>query len=249
MSPKPLGREWKERLPGRKAVTIAVGFICQDGIAICADRQMTSEAGYKFEERKIFYSSQPWWTVVFAYAGDPDAARIMFGKVSRELQPEMEKSRIVSKTERARHALERIFKSRDSKNVKSLIGIRYQSTGYCCMFRTSGSKVVFSERAHIGAGDSSALRYLCDFLLQPVLTSVNEASVLGSYIVSVATRYVDGCGGGPDITTVDEKGYITESTGGVFPGEKARFLNCEEQIGTGLRELLFSGATKTIVVK
>jgi hypothetical protein len=45
-----------------------------------------------------------------------------------------------------------------------------------------------------------------------------------------------------------QDGIIAEATGGVFPDERAQFLSCEDQIGKGLRELLFSGGTRIVEI-
>ncbi|MFY9907853.1 MAG: hypothetical protein WAK62_22060, partial [Terriglobales bacterium] len=143
-------------------------------------------------------------------------------------------------------ALEKIFKNKSSKGLQTLIGIRLRRNFY--LFKTTHHKVVEGFTDWIGSGDSSALRYLCDFLLQTRL-SVQEAHVIGSYIVSVANRYVDGCSGGPDATTIYSDGTIGENSGGPFLNSKARFISCEEQVGKGLRELLFSGGDKNLIIQ
>jgi hypothetical protein len=101
----------------------------------------------------------------------------------------------------------------------------------------------------IGFGDMSVLKYLSKFLLPDNALDVSEAHVLASYIVSVACRYVDGCSGGPDQKTIHRDGSITSGSGGVFPNEKERFAYSEQEIGRGLRELLLSGGTKTVITQ
>ena len=101
-------------------------------------------------------------------------------------------------------------------------------------------KVVQGYSEYIGSGDSSAIRHLSDFLPRDNYT-VDEASVLASYLVSVANRYIDGCSGGPDICVLNMQGQISHGTGGVFPDQEARFRHCEVEIGKELRALLLRG--------
>ncbi len=229
-------------------MTIGVGFLCPEGILLCADRQLTGDGGYKFEERKIFSH----WCVdgpsfVFSYAGDPDAARSMFGKISDGLSSGISKSKAASPRSKALGVLEKIFRDRNAKGLQTLIGVRFKNSGLY-LFKTSHHRVVDGIREYIGVGDSSALRYLCGFLLKGRL-SINEAEVLGAYVISVANRYVDGCGGGPDVATLHKDGQIGEGTGGPFPNARERFLHSEEEIGKGLRALLLSGGTAKMEIK
>jgi hypothetical protein len=227
-------------------VTIGIGFLCTDGIVLCSDRQITDPiAGFKFEERKILYHLSGDLSFVFSYAGEPDAARVMFGKLSQGLGSGIVKSKATSPREKALASLEKIFRDRNAKGLQTLIGIRFKNSGLY-LYKTSNHRVIYGTREYIGVGDSSALRFLCDILLAGVL-DMNEADVLGQYIIFVANRYVDGCSGGPDRTVIRKDGGISEGTGGpFFSNNRARFLYCEKEIGRALRELLFSGGTKTV---
>jgi len=238
---------YHKRFAASKAVTVAIGFCCEDGLVMCADRQITSVTGFKSEKRKIFRAT--WWdlSILFSYAGDPDAAHVLFGKIRENFHSEFGKSRARSTAYKARAALEKIFTNRHAKRLETLIGIRFREDSSFHLFRTSGHKVVEGDMEHIGCGDSSALRYVSDLLLTG-MPAVTEATILGSYVVSVANRYVDGCSGGPDITAINKDGSIGEGTGGPFFKTKERFLSCEQQIGKALRELLLSGGTHNITI-
>jgi 20S proteasome alpha/beta subunit len=217
-------------------MTIGVGFLCTDGVVLCADRQLTSNTGFKYEERKIFWTHSDFCTLIFGYAGETYGAQVMFRKVREDLQETAIKAKGRFSADKSRNALEKIFKDRNSKGLETLIGIRLQhSPPY--LVKTWGNKVVDGLSEYIGAGDSSALRYLCSFLIhdQP---NVEQATILGSYIVSVANRYIDRCGGGPDVTILHEKGMVTEATGWIFPNQKDRFAHYEQEIGKQLRHFL-----------
>jgi hypothetical protein len=229
-------------------VTIALGFLCPDGIVLCSDRQITdSTAGLKYQKRKLSWMTGTYGGIHFelasAYAGDPESAKIIRTEIAERFGREVSKSKELGFQPKARKTLERIFNTKNTKYLQMLIGIRFHS-GELCLFKTSGKKVVEGRTEYIGSGDSSALRYLADFLLPTFISTVFEAHVLGSYLVSVANRYVDGCSGGPDIYTIAKDGGRNHLVGEVFLDEKARFQSCEDEAGRALRELLFLGGTK-----
>ena len=45
-----------QRLPGGKAMTIAAGVSCRDGIVLCADQQIGTDQ-YKYYEKKLFITN------------------------------------------------------------------------------------------------------------------------------------------------------------------------------------------------
>lgn len=225
-------------------MTIAVGFTCQDGVVICADRQLTNPGGFKYEERKIFSSRGGECQFMFSYAGFPDAANMMFDKV-KDAIPEILSGK-PPHSQDAKLTLEKIYKSPHTKGLQTLIGIRIRHFP-AFLLKTFNNTVVEGRAEWIGSGDSSALRYLADFLV-PSHLGIHEAEVLANYIVFVASRYVDGCAGGPDSATIDRDGKLSEGTG-VFPNQKDRFLYCEQQIGKALREMLWSGGTKAVLTQ
>jgi hypothetical protein len=144
--------------------------------------------------------------------------------------------------------LDPIFDDSRADGLQTLIGIQSPSLGLG-LFRTD-ERIVNSETfGSIGCGDSSVLRFLDDIWEPMFPLSIFEAQVIASYLVSVASRYIDGCGGGPDSASIYADGNVTQGTGGVFPNEKARFNHCEKEIGRALRELLLSGGTKVVAMQ
>jgi len=211
-----------------------------------------SAAGLKYQKCKLWSMTGMFAGIHFslasAYAGDPEAVKIMRTEIRERLGGEIAKSKLTGfQAPKARKALEQIFNTRPAKNLQMLLGIRFRS-GEMCLFKTSGKKVVDARTEYIGTGDSSALRYLADFVLPSYIESVSQAHVLGAYLVSVANEYVDGCSGGPDFRTIFANGMTNDSAGGVFLHEKARFQYCESEAGRAFRELLFSGGTKALEI-
>jgi hypothetical protein len=106
LTPKPNNRG---RLPRRReAVTMAVGFICKDGLVIAADRQITG-ANYTFQECKLhtinWMNGRGLWT----YAGSCDTAKLYW----QELE-----SRLNLKTKVTRAELQGTLKEVLSASVK-----------------------------------------------------------------------------------------------------------------------------------
>jgi 20S proteasome alpha/beta subunit len=223
-------------------VTIALGFVCSDGIVMCADRQITVPGHFKFDECKIFKASNADYGLLFCYSGNPDSAQVMFNKVVQDFSRGLAKADAsLNRIAKIVAALEPIFHNKNAKGLQTLIGFRFPDS-MCCMAKTDGEQVVMVVADYIGGGDSSVLRFFDDLLLQENMT-IHEAEVIGSYVVSVANRYIDGCSGGPDFAIIHTAGMVGEG-GFVFPNQKERFAHCEAEIAKELRALLLSGGHK-----
>jgi 20S proteasome alpha/beta subunit len=223
-------------------MTIGVGYQCMDGVVLCSDRQITSTAGFKYQERKIWSASSPDWSLIFSYAGYPDAATVMFRKIVDGLKDKLKQAKGTFPYERARAVLEEVFFDHTAADLQTMIGF-YSDYQDPRLFRTQGASVVDGYIEHIGIGDSSALKYITSFL-KPQTNLVDEAVMFAAYLVSVANRYVDGCSGGPDLSILNKDGTVTEVAAGVLSKHEAYFSLYEEQIGKELRALLFSRGGK-----
>ena len=244
LQPKP------RRFPGRrKAMTIGIGFLCNDGVVLCSDRQITGPSGFKYEEGKIFSSQARDHQLIFSYAGVPDAAKVVFQGVTNSIPAIVSESNILSYIETSKAILAKAYGCKQSKGLQSFIGLRVKGFPPFLLKTYNDTIVEAFAGESIGVGDSSALRYLSQFLIPNDALSVADAQVLASYLVFVANRYIDGCSGGPDHRTINMDGSLTSGTGGIFPNEKDRFSHCEDQIGKAFRDMLFSGGTKTIVTR
>lgn len=198
-------------------MSIAVGFTNRDWIVLCADRQMTdAAAGLKFEGSKIGWLESPGsdkphipesaltHRVAFAYCGIPDQAMGLARSMMDALYDavfEATECDLVHEPDYFREALLPIFKSKNAKGLKTLIALE---TAYrCFLFKTDGEKVVIGEREYIGGGDSSVLRYFADVAGQHPSLTCEQATMVGIYLVDLASRYVDGCGLGTDVAVLE----------------------------------------------
>jgi hypothetical protein len=208
----------------RKQVTmsVAVGLSDHDFnyVVLCSDRQMTdANAGLKFEECKIFFAGsqnlqpfvhipfakpgtknvwRPFWRLGFSYVGDPDAAQNTFGTVVDAVQAAYrEEGEHIDECcaldfDFWRNILLPVFASKDAKRLQTLIA--FQSLRRCFLFKTKADQVVLGERECVGGGDTSVLRYFADVVSRTDILTSDNALTVGVYLVSLANRYVDGCG-------------------------------------------------------
>ena len=234
-------------------MTIGVGFLCRDGIVIGSDRQLTIQGAYKFNQRKISYMHEAVsdTTMALTYAGDEAAAKSFWAHLMSETRKELQKGTDASvfPSERLQQFLEKTHQHRSAKYLQTIIGIKSGVLG-SGLFRGHYKLVSPSHSAeYIGAGDTSVLRYAAELLVHPLMP-VSEASVIASYLVRLANRFVDGCGGGPDITVIRwDTEIVTEGSGGAIINEDQRFAYCEQQVGVALRDLLLSGGTKEVITR
>src|SRR5690348_3921471 len=114
------------KLPKREinSMTIGVGFRCMDGVVLCSDRQITSSAGHKYEERKILSHWTPEYRIVLSYAGFPDAARMMFRKLTDEARERLPTEKGRFEHDKFRTILEIVFVDKQTKDLETLIAYK-----------------------------------------------------------------------------------------------------------------------------
>ncbi len=201
-------------------MSIAVGLRDWNHVVLCADRQLTdANAGLKFEESKIFFwqsdnieplnTKTPFWKLGVSYVGDPDAAQNTFTDVMEAIEDahREEEERIDEcfglHFDYWRSVLLPVFASKDTKRLETLIAL--QARHRCFLFKTKANQVVMGERECIGGGDSSVLRYFADVVSRTETPTPDKALTLGIYLVSLANRYVDGCGLGVNALILEDE--------------------------------------------
>ena len=208
-------------------MSVAVGLGDMDMMVLCADRQMTdAHAGLKFEGSKIrghastgevnrlqrgpllSGMAKP-HNIAFAYCGDHEIANTVFDSLVEAIYFAMEDASEcdVYDAEYFRVRLLPVFKSKDAKGMMSLVAL--QSNRRCFLFKTKADQVVIGGRECIGGGDSSVLRYIADVVSRTEMHTVETALPFAVYLVSLANRYVDGCGFGVDAVVLQEGKEIT----------------------------------------
>jgi hypothetical protein len=227
-------RDCKERLRRSEAVTIALGFQCFDGLVLCADRQLTKDDGLKYEQDKIWigrsHNAGP--SFVFTYSGSEPSARVLFNLLKRAIPSAL------SDSQKAIDVVTKVLESKHSKDIESLIGFPVPGS-QPFLLRTQGKKVALRDTKYIGAGDSSVVRYLANVVLGTQF-SCEQAKIVGSYFVWNATRYTDGCGGGPDVCTVEWSGNVIVESKEYAKWVTSKFVETDVQVGSKIRGELFS---------
>lgn len=202
---RPLGRS--------KAVTIGVGFLCADGILLCADTQITWPEAHKYYERKIFIRMRPQWTVGFTYAGNPNVAKSVDGKLEAAIDL-IPRPFTVAKIQNCLEALLSTMDvlDTDPAGLHMLCGVVAPEEHHMIMLKTE-RKIVSRVRDfdYVGVGDSSLLRYMSVLIgAKPEYRKLAEAFPLAVYLVFQAKRYIDGCGGETDAVVIKPDGVIQD---------------------------------------
>lgn len=186
-----------ERTSERKAVTVALGFNCGDGIVMCSDQQITSKGWHKYYESKMYaisgFGDQEPYTAMLTYAGDPHLAKTIYEKLAASQTG-------FDSTESLKSLLEGLLSEiprDDAEGTNFLCGF-CRKPGILGLLRTSGYSVHEVVADRIGMGDSSLLSFLFSLMVtQPI--DVWHAVFMGHYIIEQAKKFVDGCGGDTDI--------------------------------------------------
>lgn len=204
IAPKPhvFHRPKPSRLPERKAVTIALGFRCIDGIVLCTDTEM-SKGDLKFKQPKISMVSPraQWegaeWVLLTAYSGFEGIAtrvnQLLSGKIETYLKsPEL--------ADKLRAAIEEVLaqeykntrKEIDSLQMLFAISIHGEEPTF---LRSWGKVVSEASVEYAGGGDSSVIRFLADLLCpHPQFLNTEQALMIALYMVAGAKKYVSGVG-------------------------------------------------------
>jgi 20S proteasome alpha/beta subunit len=227
-------------------MTVGVGFQCSNGVVLCSDRQVTLENSYKFETRKILHAMEGLeWKIIYSYAGIADEGEVMFRRICESFRETFACVEGEVAKDKFRKILEAVYRegyeSDYTPPFQTLIGFAYKDES-AHLFRTSDRSVVDGTYEIIGVGDTSALRFLCEFLFDPErLMIVDEALVLGCYVIHVANRFVGKCGGGPDHAMIPSGGsFLSHGYGGPFFFSALDIIRFERKAGEELRNLLLS---------
>jgi hypothetical protein len=196
-----------------KAMTIALGFPCIDGIVLCCDSQMTAPGQMKYHESKIHtitsLSDKNQWTVAITYSGDPNIMKSLYTKMRDRLLPHRETVDQEFVCETLQQTLIDVHNTstdvdREFVDIICAVSVNDSLRMYVGKRTTLHEE---SDTAYSGAGDSSLSRFLAQTLpvsVKPMFTK--NAQLLGVYIIEQAKLFVDGCGGDTYVATIAENG-------------------------------------------
>jgi hypothetical protein len=214
IAPKPEQPPKPKRLPERKLVTIAAGFICLQGIVLCADNQITDvTSGSKSYGCKLWQYGEDDWNVIFAYSGFKQFMDGFKGRFPEALAAEKARAGDSGVTvSMIRDAIYSVLCWFDTDarratftDAELLCGISLNSTLH--LFRTHGTLV--SEVSDYSAvlGESPLTKYLSN-LISGVGTgwTIGHAIFSGAYIVRCARSWMQDCGGDTDMFVLAASG-------------------------------------------
>lgn len=177
-----------------KAMTIAAGFRCSNGIVLCADQQISPIGSFKHNERKIFEETQDFWSLTFAYSGVPSLAKEAWEKTlkpARQLKTEADNERLQQILE---ETLTRMGRQYIEMDLQLLIAFTAGFDDYD-LLKFDGRGLHHADNFNfLGVGDSSLIRFLSQSLYSPEIDTRTGAN-LAIYLVHKAESHIDHCGG------------------------------------------------------
>jgi 20S proteasome alpha/beta subunit len=188
--PRPIPR----RLPRRKPVmTIAAGYVCPDGLVLCADTEMT--ANVRHSGKKAWLMDSGGAAIAIVGAGDAVLIRLIRNRL-------FERIRASTTLRKAETIIEQTLKSifedhidRDPSNeldVSVIVGVRRGTT--CKLFEHSRTAVADVERFTATGSGAPVADYLSEVLLAPDV-KVASAVTLASYVLQQCKKFAPYCGG------------------------------------------------------
>jgi 20S proteasome alpha/beta subunit len=195
-----------------KAVTIAVGLKCLDGIVLAADEQISARGWHKYEEQKLLIIESGSAETILAYSGLPTLAKEAEEKLTIRLNEIDDPfARDSLRLKDARECIEKTlvelaqqhFNQTDDLSLLVACSCQLDSPELW-IFNAAGFHTVY-EFEVIGAGDSSVVRYLEQLYRSG--DTVDFGEKLAMFLVEKAKKHVDGCGGETDIISIPNTGH------------------------------------------
>lgn len=206
-------------------MTIALGFLCQDGIVLGADTQLTATGSHKRYACKLFRhnsSLAPWaWSSMVTYSGYPACADSFNNRFRDEMREAEGKWPITAEIVRdVIIGILRSFDPTDSESTEFLCGVALPNTEHR-LYRTKGTLVSeVRDNAYIGVGDSSVIGYLLPLITRYSASGTQQAALIATYLIRAAKMYIDGCGGDTDIWILMPSGNHVLCSGNTFAAEE-----------------------------
>ena len=194
--PHPKPKPEPKRLPQVKAMTIAAGFMCSDGIILCADSEHSDEIT-KFQRSKVFRFGK---NLMLTGAGQTSYIRMAFDKLSDKYR-----QNIPDTPSEARLALEEValdvyanhiapFFEANSRPYFHLLTATRCASGAMALVKSEDTAVFLSEAYEtVGIGDY-LFRYWADKFFESTLP-MRVMSYLCLFMLYETTKHVLTCGG------------------------------------------------------
>ena len=228
--------------PERHGMTIAAGFLCRDGIVLCADTEQQTWT-MKIHAPKIGYFECPGGRVSYAYAGNSAFALTSIQKCQRVLEstiPEdtfTELEKCLDRQYRKLVLSNPAYQNDQSLAYSFLIGF-WSPTQPPKLYATHETAIrqVDGNYECVGVGDSLA-HYL--IRLRPsfnVMMPEREVISLAGYALAAVKGYVPGCGGASQFLAIRNDGTCEF----IDPGRIRKIENYSQGYDVFARRLLFT---------
>jgi 20S proteasome alpha/beta subunit len=212
------------RLQRSKAMTMAAGFSCRDGLVLCADQQIGTDQ-YKYYENKVFVTNLAKGCTVIVYAGFPATMNTIVEEFRRRIKDQDKTCEEVRA--HLRESLESSIPAKSKERHQMLCGICDASSRM--LLRTENREVFLASPWEcIGFADSALVRYIAGiFMKLGAPLSMWQAKTLCVYVVAQAKKYGQSVGGPTDIVAISEGGWREEFHHSSTEGLEKEFENAE----------------------
>jgi 20S proteasome alpha/beta subunit len=197
-----------ERLVRGKKMTVAAGFVCKDGIVLCADSQ-ESAGGYKFPVEKILTRIDPYTEIAIAGSGCGPLVDMAAQRVAQSLMGGYDDYLIIEN--RIADALAELYEksfrlypveNQDDSIVELLIAVKLRKHDYPFLYHSTATAVTFvPEYAIIGSG--RVVQYEVQNLYGKFM-SVQRGILLAVQLLHVAKSVLNTVGGRGKIVTLHD---------------------------------------------
>ena len=224
-------------------MTMAVGFVCRDGLVIGADRQVTG-TNYTFPERKLRSAKWQNGHAISAYSGNHDTFLDFFSELGVSLPDD---ATLTHKD------IARLLKECASKVLAkkeqffTLFGYWLDGERPQLLMTTPSRVLNITQCEVIGYADSPLARSLLGrFKAVPGLVSVNQARFYAVRFISEAKQY-DGqyVGDGIDVFSIDQSGDNEERCVRVLDAGQTVLWEEQLRVITYWMDILFRQLTET----
>src|SRR5258708_11268684 len=218
--PRPFVPPKAKRLPRGKRVTIAAGFVCEDGLLLCADSQEVISGYTKNEVDKVRMWKDQGLCIAITGAGDTElieyAGKLIETAITDEYSPKEwrlseDYQRIIEKTfaQLFKDAIlpYATFPREDRPYVDLLIaiGVSNDVSKFEMLFKASGTTV---REIDFGAECIGSGTMIAKSLIERIYSSflkLDDAIIIACYILYHAKRWTDGCGGDTSVVVSSVK--------------------------------------------
>jgi hypothetical protein len=180
-------------------MTIAAGFVCREGILLCADTEQTDWA-MKLHGSKVGHFQFPGGQLAYAYSGNTRFAFSAIHKCRKELESGVTGDALahietILDVEFRRNAFEHPDYSKDKAGIgyQFILALRIEDAPFRMYVTTETAIHQVSEYDCIGFGE-----YLAHYLIRPWWVGglpIHSVLSMAAYALTGTKEYVPGCGG------------------------------------------------------